>query len=172
MANLVNDFNVEVALLRPLSASEAPFVGQMCKSASTLLRAEIPTVDARIESFRADSADPNGINPELVAVVLGDVIKRYLDNPKRLSSISKSAGPFSQTESFPTPRGDGSVAGLEVTKADISRIVGSARSAGIKTVHPKLTQAMQPRSGWWNDQFVELDPITGEPVDPYGVGRL
>jgi hypothetical protein len=169
--NLVNDFNVEVALLRPLSDSEAPFVRQLCGVASTLLRAEIPTVDARIAAFRADATSPTGIDPGLVAVVLGEVIKRHLDNPKRLSSVSKSAGPFSTTESYPVPR-DGSDTGLTVTKADVARIVGSTRTTGVRSVYPKLTPAMQPRSGWWNEQLVELDPITGEPVDPYGVGRL
>jgi hypothetical protein len=169
--NLVNDFNVEVALLRPLSDSEAPFVRQLCGVASTLLRAEIPTVDARIAAFRADATSPTGIDPGLVAVVLGEVIKRYLDNPKRLSSVSKSAGPFSTTESYSVPR-DGSDTGLTVTKADVARIVGSTRSTGVRSIYPKLTPAMQPRSGWWNGQLVELDPITGEPVDPYGVGRL
>jgi hypothetical protein len=170
--NLVNDFNVEVALLRPLSDSEAPFVRQLCGVASTLLRAEIPTVDARIAAFKADATSPTGIDPGLVAVVLGEVIKRHLDNPKRLSSVSKSAGPFSTTESYPAPRDGSAVTGLEVTKADVARIVGSTRSTGVRSIYPKLTPAMQPRSGWWNGQLVELDPITGEPVDPYGVGRL
>lgn len=171
MANLVNDFNVEVALLRPLSQAETQYVNQLCGQASTLLRAELPAVDARIAAYRANPADANGINPDLVAIVLGEVIKRYLSNPKNLSSLSKSAGPFSSTESYAGPRG-GEVSGMNVTTADVNRIVGSVKTTGVRTINPKLTSAMQPRSGWWNGQLVELDPITGEPVDPYGVGTL
>jgi hypothetical protein len=132
---LVRRTDVETIMMRPLTDTEDDYIYDLCRQASILLRAAVPSVDDRITAGTLDA--------ELVGVVLAGVIKRYLDNPKGLSTISVSTGPYSQSEGRASQIT--SDAGLLVTPADVNRLqpVGRTTSPGVVQLQP--TRAMRPR---------------------------
>jgi hypothetical protein len=135
---LVRRTDVETIMMRPLTQVEDDYIYDLCRQASILLRAAVPSVDDRITAGTLD--------PELVGVVLAGVIKRYLDNPKGLSTISVATGPYSQSEGRASQIT--SDAGLLVTPADVNRLqpVGRTRTPGVVQLQP--TSGNDPKSEW------------------------
>lgn len=122
LAPLVDQPSVEAALLRPLTAAESPYIDALCDQASNLLRARMPTVDTRIV---LPATDPRAIDPSAVSAMLAGVIKRYLVNPTGATSMSRTRGPFSETDGFgarPASAGGGAIGEMAVTDADIAKI--------------------------------------------------
>jgi hypothetical protein len=168
MMGLVTTEDVEVALLRPLSDAELEYTVGLCDAATTLLRSRMPDIDARIASYAVSPTAARAVDPALVALVLADVVRRYLVNPKGLWSTTETTGPYSVSETFPGARGGtaaADVSGLAVTAADIAKINGVGRSS-IRSLQLSPTQSMQPRSTWLPGE-VQVDPVTGEPLDGY-----
>jgi hypothetical protein len=135
---LVRRTDVETVMMRPLTDTEGDYIYDLCRQASILLRAAVPSVDERITAGTLD--------PELVGVVLAGVIKRYLDNPKGLSTISVATGPYSQSEGRASQIT--SDAGLLVTPADVNRLqpIGRTRTPGVVQLQP--TTGNDPKSEW------------------------
>lgn len=134
---------------RPVTTAEQPAILRLLSKASALLLQQAPHIPARIAAFAVDPATPGAIDPVVVAVVVAQIVKRYVVNPDGLSTSSETVGPYSQSKSFVDryEGTDGSASmrgGLQVTKADLAMIkpyvtagrIGSIRvKAGLAPVH-------------------------------------
>lgn len=117
---LVEQRDVEAALLRPLTAAESPYIDDLCDQASTLLRTRMPTIDARIALPDDDS---RRVDPAVVTATLAGVIKRYMSNPTGATSVSRGRGPFQESQGFTTrPSGSSADGELAVTDSDLAKI--------------------------------------------------
>lgn len=142
---LVASSDVETVLLRPLTAEEAPYVDQLCSSASSLLRNQAPSVDNRIARFERDPTDPGGLDPGTVSLVLAGVIKRYIANPNGV--VSESVGPFSVSYAL---RGDKAPRGVIDINDEDMRILFPNRKrlrAGMIRTRPALAPRPVGRYG-------------------------
>lgn len=124
------DPNDVAAGWRPLTSDELTRVGALLDRASRMVRALVPTVDARIASGMLD--------PELVADVVCNMVRRVLATPtdqlRATTQEQTTAGPFSQSVSYST-----SDAGMYLSKSDRTLLgVGAqrARTIDMFTVAP------------------------------------
>lgn len=97
---LVDSDDVETALVRPLTATEAKYIDGLMAQSEALLRTAWPTIDDRVALWGEIPQDPSAIDPAAVRTVLAGVIKRYLVNVDGAATKSESAGPFAHTTSF------------------------------------------------------------------------
>ncbi len=132
MANLVQDTDVEAALLRPLTDAESTYIAALIDQAEGLLRARIPDIDARIAA--RGTGDPKAIDPAVVAAVLAQVIARFLRSPDGAISVSQTAGPYSTTRSLQANASPGL---LTITDADIAAILPATASIGARTIQAR-----------------------------------
>lgn len=143
--------DIEAALVRPLTATEESYVGELAGQAIAKLRAAIRGIDARVAAFEADSEAPNGIDPQLVTAVLAGVIKRVLVNSKGAWSETRSTGPYSTSVTYAGDRGGN--AGVQapgvlaILPSDIEQIVGSSPFATPGTIRTRPRHC-GPRSHW------------------------
>jgi len=137
---LVVQPDVETALLRPLTDSEAEFIDSLCDVASVRMRTAMPSVDLRIAAF--DPATGTGLDPAAVAAMLGDVVARALSNatvPAGASSESEATGPYSRTTSYRSAV----TRAVVITPADLAQLSPSAAF-----VMPGTIRTTPVRHGW------------------------
>jgi len=157
---LVTDSDVEGALLRPLTEDERAFIDQACERATVILRSRMRNVDARIAAYLADPTSPTGVDPAMVAIVLGDVVKRAMSNPDGAASVttSQGMGPFSTSATRAYGRPAGAFDGMDVTDADLARLTrrGGQRPRSIQT-RAALAPANIRQDVWaprrWNEAW-------------------
>lgn len=134
-APLVAPSDVETALLRALTTDEATYAPDLCFKATEMLRQAMPGVDDRIARYGTD--DKSALSPFTVAAVLAGAIKRFLVNPTGATSISETAGPFSQTTGYgarPASAGGGAVGELAITEADLAKLAPPPPSTAASTI--------------------------------------
>lgn len=119
---LADTSDVETALLRPLTDNEQTYVPGLIDQASQLLRAAMPSVDARLAA-----SDGTALDPLAVAAVVAGVVKRYMVNPTGAASTSEGMGPFSQTVSFTSygKSAGGTTGTLAITRDDLAALAPS-----------------------------------------------
>ena len=143
--NLVQQGDVEAALLRPLTDSEKTYLPTLITQADSLLRARIPDIDDRITAFNNSAA--RGIDPAVVTAVLAGAIARFLRNPDGATSISRGIGPYSTTRSYsgstqgPSPS---AVGALEITDDDVAAILPKPMFSPGRTIKTRPRH----RHGW------------------------
>lgn len=107
---------------RPLSVGEDTRATALLDKASRAVRAEMPSVDARIGAGTLD--------PALVADVVCDMVRRVLVTPvdqQPVSQMQQAAGSFSLGMTFSNPTGD-----MYLTKADRRKLgISRQRAASI-----------------------------------------
>lgn len=135
--------DVEAALVRPLSDNESDFIDTLIDQAGAKLRSLLPGIDARVDSY---GITDNGLDPQLVAGVLADVIARRLLNPQRLwSAGGETMGPFAEGGvTYAGPRGGSgsqSFGNLVITPDDLAQL-----SSGSAFVAPGTIRT-RPRWG-------------------------
>lgn len=144
-APLTDSDAVEAALLRPLTSTEAGYVDTLADQVSAQLRTKLRAIDARIAKYETDPTDPAGIDPVAVQAMLANVIKRGLINPRGAASTSKTAGPYSQSETF---RSVNAVdLGIVVTDDDVAQIL-PAITEGFVMPQTIRTRPRLERQGW------------------------
>jgi hypothetical protein len=144
----VTQTDVETALVRPLTSTEAQFVDGLCEQAIAKLTAALPSIDARVAAYEADATTPAGINPALVTSVLATVVKRVLVNPQGAWSATQAVGPKSQSVTFGGGRAGGAVdapGALAITPGDIDEILGRSAFAVPGTIR---TRPPRPDGCW------------------------
>lgn len=128
----------DVTTLWP-SAADLP-AGQLTgliTKVSARLRQRMPTVDARIAVFEADPADPFGLDRDLVADVVGTIIKRFLVNPDGATNTSVSSDSTSISRGYAL-RGDKDIRGeLYVADSDIAALMPAKIGAQAGTARTK-----------------------------------
>lgn len=136
MGALTDPDAVTAQLLRPLTDFENGQFPELLQQAENALRTRLPSLDARLAAFTANSTDPVGIDPQAVRRVLAGVIVRKLTNPAGAASTSSSRtdGPFSTSSSIAYASygrfiGDGTPGALEITDADVAALL--ARASGL-----------------------------------------
>lgn len=154
MTALVEQSDIEAALVRPLTTNESTYIAPLIAQASSKLRTAMPTVDRRLEAWATDPETPGALDPKTVSSMLAGVIKRVLVNPRGTWSRSQSSGPFSESETYPAQRGgdaaNQSPGGLVITADDLAQLnpVSLFVAAGtIRTPMPCL-DAVYPTVGW------------------------
>lgn len=147
MDQLTSQPAIESALLRPLTATEAPYVtnpGGLIDQASALLRQRVPSVDLRIARYSTDPTDSTSLNPVVVATVLAGVIKRYLANPSGVTSRAETAGAVSVSETY-VLRSERERRGmLEVTDGDVSVLSPNRSRPRAGTIRTRAALAPAP----------------------------
>lgn len=106
---------------RLLTPEEYQRAVELVAKASRTIRAEIPTVDARL------AAVPPTLDAALVMDVCCDMVRRTLGVPldqQPVSQVQQSAGIFSQSMTLANPQGD-----MYLTKAERRRLGGSRQVA-------------------------------------------
>jgi hypothetical protein len=139
--------------------------------ASAKLRQRAPyDVDARIGLLSTDPADPAALDPQLVASVVANVVKRFLINPEGVVSQSDGVGPFPYSRNFvgmaARTGGQDERGQVIVTDDDLDQLRPAERAlrGGRRvTLHP--TRMMNPTSQWWRGSTV--NPATGLPDASY-----
>lgn len=145
---LVSQSDVETALVRPLTPTEATFIEALCDQASAKLRTAMASVDTRIAAFQDAAA---GVDPDAVAAMLAGVIKRVLVNPRGLWSIGgETTGPYSSpSETYAGSRGGDGAAEppgeLVITAADLAQLGPVSTFVMAGTI---LTRRPVPRGCW------------------------
>lgn len=143
--------DIEAALVRPLTATEESYVGELAGQAIAKLRAAIRGIDARVAAYEADPEAPNGIDPDLVTAVLAGVIKRVVVNSKGAWSETRSTGPYSTSVTYAGDRGGN--AGVQapgvlaILPSDIEQIVGSSPFTTPGTIRTRPRHC-EPRGHW------------------------
>lgn len=127
MADLATVTDVEAALLRPLTASEAGYVPGLIGQVEALLRQRVPDMDSRLVAFA--TGEPGGVDPVVLAGVVARVVARALLNPGGVSSRTESTGPFSATDSYRDPGGR-VMTGIYLTADDLAGL--GIRRGGVK----------------------------------------
>jgi hypothetical protein len=112
---------VAAALLRPLTTVEAGYADTLIEQVSAQLRNKLRNIDARIAAYALNPADPAGIDPDAVAAMLANVIKRTMVNPSGAASTSNTTGPWGQSLTFRSYHD--SDAGLLVTDDDVAAVL-------------------------------------------------
>jgi hypothetical protein len=97
---LVEQADVEAALVRPLTANEATYIGRNIDRVVRDLRNKMRTIDARMAAWDVAPRPDTAVDPDKVRDVLAGVLKRYLTNTEGAASISRTDGPFSTNRSF------------------------------------------------------------------------
>lgn len=118
---------------RLLTSDETARASDLLAKASRQVRAEFPTIDARITA--------EAINPDLVADVVCDMVRRVLVAPvdqQPVSQMQQAAGPFSVGMTYANPTGD-----MYLTKSDRKKLGGAQRAASIDTAYG-LPYAVEP----------------------------
>ncbi len=109
---------------RPLTTDEIERAGWLLAKASRAIRAELPSVDARIAAGTLD--------PELASDVVCDMVRRQLSTPTdrdQVAQASETRGPFSMTATYANPTGE-----PYLTKAERRRLgISKQRAVSIST---------------------------------------
>lgn len=109
---------------RVLSTAETAVASELLARASRKCRADIPSLDARIDAEQVEAG--------LVADVVCDMVRRAMavaPDMTGVSQVSETQGPFSQSVTFQNPGGD-----LYLTKAERRLLSGSRRAFSIGLV--------------------------------------
>lgn len=131
---LVSTPDVVALLPRPLTNDESDTIDWYCMQASAKLRNKRRSIDARIAAWELDQSDPDGIDPDVVAGVLAEAIKRYLVNKTGAASTSDSGAGFAHSESFASyGKSMGGSGAFEITESDLAQL-DSAPSSPVRTV--------------------------------------
>lgn len=123
---------------RPLSTAEQAQATVLLGDASAIVRAEIPTVDARILAATLDA--------DLVKMVVCGMVKRAMiaaDIGDGVSAQQQTAGPFAQSQTFLNPMGN-----LYLTKQD-RRILGDTAMPFMIDTAPADSGAGFVAPSWW-----------------------
>jgi hypothetical protein len=111
---------------RPLTADETTQVLNLITKVSAKLRQKAPfDIDARIDLFSSDPADPTALDPVVVADVVATIVKRFIVNVDGVASSSEGMGPFSKSATFATfyDKTGADVRGaIQVTESDIDQL--------------------------------------------------
>lgn len=109
-----------------LSSDETTGITDLISQASANLRAVTPfDIDDRIALYSTDPTDPTALNPQVVAGVVAERVKSYLNNPAGVASSSDAAGPFSHSSTWVNrydKTGSDVRGSLEFTDSDVDRI--------------------------------------------------
>lgn len=136
--------DVETALLRPLTATEAQFIDGLLDQASALLRQAAPSIDDRIARYGATPADPSAVAPGVVAAVLAGAVKRYLVNLTGAVSKSDTMGPFGHTESYALRTDKNRRGALEITDEDLAVLFPIRKRLRAGTIRTRPALAPRP----------------------------
>lgn len=146
-SQLTTQTAVEAALLRPLTAAEDSYVmgaGGLVDQVSSLLRTAAPSIDDRISRYETDPTDKTGVDPLTVSSVLAGVIKKYMANPRGLTSTTDAQGPYSHSESYAL-RGDKETRGaLQITSDDLAVLFPTRRRLRAGTIRTRPALAPRP----------------------------
>ncbi|WP_119697039.1 Gp19/Gp15/Gp42 family protein [Microbacterium halotolerans] len=106
----------------PPSRVAARLVEELAR-ASRYVRRECPGIDARIAKYVADPEDPAGLDPDVAADVVCEMIQSAGASPGGIGVTSQqmAAGPYQETTQFVNPVGD-----LYLTKKQ-KRLLGCGR---------------------------------------------
>lgn len=126
--------------LRPLTAPEQNAVTSLITKASALLRNAVPSIDTRIAKYVANPSDKSGVDPIVVATVVGGIITRYIRNPDGYAS--KSAGPFSVSYALRSEKVARGV--LEVNDSDLRTLFPNRKRLRAGTIRTRPGLAPRP----------------------------
>ena len=109
--------------------------------ASRYVRRECPGLDARIAAYVLDPSAPDGVDPDVAADVVCEMVKSAASSPVEpgIDSVQQGAGPYQQTLQFSNPVGD-----LYLSKKQ-KRLLG----CGIQSAFTVSMRAPLPVSNWW-----------------------
>lgn len=118
------------ALWRPLGPTlttpETNGINNLITIASANLRQVTPfDIDERTALYSTDPTNPMALNPVVVAGVVAERIKSYLNNPAGAASSSDAAGPFSHSATYVNrydKTGSDVRGSLEFTDSDVDRL--------------------------------------------------
>lgn len=140
---LTSQSDVEAALLRPLSDTEAVYINRIIAQASALLRQAAPSIDDRIDRYNADFSDLTGVSADVVAAVLAGVVKKYLVNPTGIASQTDTDGPFSHSVSYALRSEKEARGVLQITADDLAALFPSRKRLRAGTI--RLRPSLAPR---------------------------
>ena len=108
---MAEPFASEVYYMANFGSPPPAIAGRLDKElarASRYVRAECPGIDARIALYAADPANPEGLDPDLVADVVCEMVKSASASAGGVGveSATRGAGPYSETFKFSNPVGD------------------------------------------------------------------
>ena len=171
--------DVEAALLRPLTVTEATyFIDPLIAQASALLRNEAPSVDDRIALFAADSTNPRGVSQAVVTAVVAGIVKRYMANPKGLTATTSTTGPYALSETYALRVEKDARGVMQVTAEDLSTLFPNRKRLKAGTIRTRPALAPRPvgRYGGYPsladgvaamiDYSRDL-PVDGAQIDPF-----
>ena len=110
-------------------------LGPELKRASRYLRRECPGIDGKISLFKEDEDAPGGLDPEVAADVVCEMVQAAAASPggPGVASLQMGAGPYQETTTYANPIGD-----LYLTKKQ-KRLLGygTARAGNIDLIGPR-----------------------------------
>jgi hypothetical protein len=141
--------DVETALVRPLTTTEANYIDGLIGQASALLRNEAPSIDDRIARYGVDPTDKSALSPATVAAVVAGVVKRYMVNPTGIASTSQTDGPFSLSTSYALRSEKETRGALQITRDDLLVLFPNRKRlrAGMIRTRPALAPRPVGRYG-------------------------
>jgi hypothetical protein len=160
---LAQPYDVEAALVRPLTALEAQYVPTLLDQASALIRNAAPSVDQRMAAYAADSTNLTSVSAATVSTVVAMVVKRYLVNPTGIASTTETSGPFSHSTSMALRGEKGQRGILEVTAEDLKVLFPNRKRARVGSI--RLRANMAPRPVGRYGGFGDVNQMIGAIVD-------
>ena len=132
MADFASTADV-AARWRPLSAAETTVATALITDASAVLRARVPTIDARVTAGDLPVALPRSVCVQMVL--------RVLRNPDGLVS--------EQIDDYGIRRADSATGTLYVTDDELSLLTEAPGSGAAFTAYPAYTPGWGPTSDDW-----------------------
>lgn len=104
---------------RPLSTEERARAAVLLEDASSMLRVELPEIDARLDAV------PPTLDAGIPRMIVCKMVQRAMQSggDGAVSAVQQTAGPFSQSTSYANPQGD-----LYLTKAE-RKMLGLGRAS-------------------------------------------
>lgn len=126
---------------RPLAPDERLRAAVLLEDASVLLRAESPTIDARLAS------EPPTLDAGIPRMIVCKMVQRAMQSgadAAAVSALQQTAGPFSQSVTYSNPSGE-----LYLTKSERKMLgVGTQRAFSIDLAPNAGAAISSPLDGW------------------------
>lgn len=112
--------------------------------ASRYVRSEVPGLDERIAAFAFDRYAPDGVDPDLAADVVCEMVQAAASSPAGPGVVSTQTGtgPFQASQTFANPSGD-----LYLSKKQRRLLGGGAQTAFTVSMSRPLPIPVDP----WDD---------------------
>lgn len=105
---------------RPLNPEESTRAGVLLEDASSMLRVELPEIDARLDAV------PPTLDAGIPRMIVCKMVQRAMQSGAEgaaVTALQQTAGPFSQSTSYANPQGD-----LYLSKAE-RKMLGLGRAS-------------------------------------------